>query len=215
MKIMLSADIREETGKGVARRLRLQGRVPAILYGKENISISLDARETQKILSNYGVNRLLQLQMKKGKKSTEYPVLIKEVQVNPVRGDLLHLDLFEVSLDHKINISIPVVLIGQEERPDDGLLVEQQAFEVEISCLPTQIPEKIEVDVSGLALNKPIIVGDLTPPEGVEFITPMDETLVVASVPRLEVEEEAEEEETEAAEGEGATEEGAPEGKEE
>lgn len=215
MKIMLSADIREETGKGVARRLRLQGRVPAILYGKENISISLDARETQKILSNYGVNRLLQLQMKKGKKSTEYPVLIKEVQVNPVRGDLLHLDLFEVSLDHKINISIPVVLIGQEERPDDGLLVEQQAFEVEISCLPTQIPEKIEVDVSGLALNKPIIVGDLTPPEGVEFITPMDETLVVASVPRLEVEEEAEEEKTEAAEGEGATEEGAPEGKEE
>ena len=215
MKIMLSADIREETGKGVARRLRLQGRVPAILYGKENTSISLDARETQKILSNYGVNRLLQLQLKKGKKATEYPVLIKEVQVNPVRGDLLHLDLFEVSLDHKINISIPVVLIGQEERPDDGLLVEQQAFEVEISCLPTQIPEKIEVDVSGLALNKPIIVGDLTPPEGVEFITPMDETLVVASVPRLEVEEEAEEEEAEAAEGEGAKEEGAPEGKEE
>lgn len=207
MKIMLSADIREETGKGVARRLRLQGRVPAILYGKGNTKISLDARETQKILSNYGVNRLLQLQLKKGKKSTEYPVLIKEVQVNPVRGDLLHLDLFEVSLDHKINISIPVVLIGQEERPDDGLLVEQQAFEVEISCLPTQIPEKIEVDVSALTLNKPIVAGDLTPPEGVEFVTPMDETLVVASVPRLEVEE-VEEEEAEAAEGEVAMEEG-------
>ncbi|NLZ43657.1 MAG: 50S ribosomal protein L25 [Clostridia bacterium] len=188
MEPTLTAMLRDESGKEAARRLRAEKRLPAVLYGKENKLLSLDGREVQKLLNTAGTSRLITLKIKKkNRKATEdYPVLIKEAQLDPVKGELLHLDLYEVSLDHKVNLKVPLVLTGTEERVNDGSIVELMLYEIEISCLPTQIPEKIEVDISKLAMGEAILAGDLQLPEGVELITAPDEHVVVASAPRVE-----------------------------
>src|SRR5690606_30192018 len=114
---------------------------------------------------------------------------------------LLHLDFYEVSMDHKVTLKVPLVITGEEERVNDGSIIEQMLYEIEITCLPTQIPEKIEVDISRLAMNEAILAGDLELPEGVEMVTSPEEYLVTASAPRVEaVPEETVEEPEEAAE---------------
>ena len=199
MEAVLTANVREETGKGIAHKLRSEGQIPAVLYGKDNLVITLNTREVQKVLSVFGASQLLKLKLVKGKKSSERPVLIKEVQVDPVKGHLLHVDLYEVSLDHKVTLAMPVVLIGQEERANDGSIVEQLLYEVEITCLPTAIPKNIEVDISKLTMNQSIAVKDLTPPKEVEFLTAPEEVVVLAAPPRVEAAEETAEAEAEAA----------------
>jgi large subunit ribosomal protein L25 len=188
MEPTLTAMLRNESGKEAARRLRAEKRLPAVLYGKENKLLSLDGREVQKLLNTAGTSRLITLKIKKkNRKATEdYPVLIKEAQIDPVKGELLHLDLYEVSLDHKVSLKVPLVLIGTEERVNDGSIIELMLYEIEISCLPTQIPEKIEVDISKLVMGEAILAGDLQLPKGVELITAPDEHVVVASAPRVE-----------------------------
>ena len=198
MEAVLTANVREETGKGIAHKLRSEGQIPAVLYGKDNLVITLNTREVQKVLSVFGASQLLKLKLVKGKKSSERPVLIKEVQVDPVKGHLLHVDLYEVSLDHKVTLAMPVVLIGQEERANDGSIVEQLLYEVEITCLPTAIPKNIEVDISKLTMNQSIAVKDLTPPKEVEFLTAPEEVVVLAALPRVEAAEETAEAEAEA-----------------
>ncbi|NLY89723.1 MAG: 50S ribosomal protein L25 [Firmicutes bacterium] len=203
MEATLTAMLRDESGKEAARRLRAEKRLPAVLYGKENKLLSLDGREAQKLLNTVGTSRLVTLKIKKkNRKTTEdHPVLIKEAQFDPVKGELLHLDFYEVSMDHKVTLKVPLVITGEEERVNDGSIIEQMLYEIEITCLPTQIPEKIEVDISRLAMNEAILAGDLELPEGVEMVTSPEEYLVTASAPRVEaVPEETVEEPEEAAE---------------
>ncbi|HEY8343827.1 MAG TPA: 50S ribosomal protein L25 [Bacillota bacterium] len=199
MEAILTASIREETGKGIAHKLRSAGQLPAVLYGKENLAITLNTREVQKFLATYGTSQLAQVNLVKGKKSSKRPVLIKEVQVDPVKGNLLHVDLYEVSMDTKVTVSVPIVLVGQEERQNDGALVDQLLYEVEVSCLPTEIPKRIEVDVSKLAMHQSIAVQDITLPKNVEFVTASDEVVVTAIPPRVETTETETEGEAEAA----------------
>lgn len=199
MEAILTASVREETGKGTAHKLRSAGQLPAVLYGKDNLVITLNTREVQKFLAAYGTSQLAQVNLVKGKKSSKRPVLIKEVQVDPVKGDLLHVDLYEVSMDTKVTVSVPIVLVGQEERQNDGALVDQLLYEVEVSCLPTEIPKRIEVDVSKLAMHQSIAVKDITPPKDVEFVTAFDEVVVTAIPPRVEATETEAEAEAEAA----------------
>src|SRR5690554_6051048 len=194
MEVILTATVREESGKGAAHKLRANGEIPAILYGKDNIPITLNSREVQKIIADYGTSHLLQLKLAKGKRTSKRPVLIKEVQADPIKGHLLHVDLFEVSMDHKVTLTVPLVFIGQEKRPNDGSLIEQLMYEVEVSCLPSIIPNNIEVDISGLTMNKTILVKDIIPPKDVEFVTAPEEALVAAVPPKVDTEQEATEE---------------------
>ena len=204
MEPTLTAMLRNESGKEAARRLRGEKRLPAVLYGKENKLLSLDGREAQKLFNTAGTSRLITLKIKKkNRKTTEdHPVLIKDAQLDPVKGDLLHIDFYEVSMDHKVTLKVPLVLTGEEERVNDGSIIELMLYEIEISCLPMQIPEKIEVDISQLTMNEAILAGDLDLPEGVEMITSPDEHVVAASAPRVEAvpEEETVEEPEEAVE---------------
>jgi large subunit ribosomal protein L25 len=188
MEPTLTAMLRDETGKEAARRLRAENRLPAVLYGKESKLLSLDGKEAQKLFNTAGTSRLITLKIqKKNRKTTEdHPVLIKEAQVDPVKGELLHLDFYEVSMDHKVTLKVPLVITGEGERVNDGSVIEQMLYELEISCLPTQIPEKIEVNITKLAMNESILAGDLELPKGVEMITAPDEYVVVASAPRVE-----------------------------
>ena len=193
MDAVLNAEIRSETGKGAAHRLRQQGVLPAVLYGESQKHLSLNLRELQKLLSSQGSSQLVTLKVKEGRKKQEFPVLIKEIQYHPVKGHPLHVDLYQVSMEREVVVKIPVVLTGEEERENDGSIIDLQLYEVEVSCLPVNIPAKIDVDISGLTMNNSITLADVTPPSGVEFVTPLSETVVTAHAPRVEeVAEEAE-----------------------
>lgn len=184
----LNAAIRLETGKGAAHRLRQQGILPAVLYGESQKNLNLNLRELQKFLSSKGSSQLITLKLKEGKKNQELPVLIKEIQFDPVKGNPLHVDLYQVSMERKVVVKVPVVLTGEAERVNDGSVIDLLQYEVEISCLPADIPAKIEVNISKLTMNKSITLADLTPPSRVEFVTPLSESVVTAYAPRVEEE---------------------------
>ncbi|HBG16992.1 MAG TPA: 50S ribosomal protein L25 [Firmicutes bacterium] len=196
MDSVLNAAIRTETGKGAMHRLRQQGILPAVLYGEAQENLSLNLREVKKFWNSTGINQLITLRLNQGEKNSDLPVLVKEVQYDPVKGSPLHLDLYQVSLERKVVVKVPVVLVGEDERINDGSIIDVVYYEVEVSCLPGDIPAKIEVDISKLTMNNAIAIGDLTLPSGVEFVTPLTESVVVAHAPRIE-EEPVEEEEAE------------------
>lgn len=201
MEATLTAMLRGESGKEASHRLRAEKRLPAVLYGKENKLLSVDGKEAQKLFNMIGTSRLVTLKIKKkNRKTTEdHPVLIKEAQTDPVKGQLLHLDFYEVSLDHKVTLKVPLFLTGEDERVNDGSIIEQMMYEVEISCLPTQIPEKIEINISRLTINESILAGELELPEDVEMVTSPTEHVVAATAPKVEAEPKEEEEEEEEA----------------
>jgi len=186
MDLVLTATVREETGKGAARHLRREGQLPAVLYGETQAKLSLNVREAQKYFNTKGFNQLITLHVEKGKNKEEVPVLVKEVQTDPIKGTLLHVDFYQVSMKQKVVVKVPVVLVGEENRTNDGSVIDLSLYEVEVSCLPVDIPAKIEVDISGLTMNNSITVGDLQPPAGVEFVTAATEPVVVAHAPRVE-----------------------------
>ncbi|NLC52819.1 MAG: 50S ribosomal protein L25 [Firmicutes bacterium] len=199
MDLVLTATIREGTGKGAAHRLRREGLLPAVLYGENQANLSLNVREAQKYFNTKGINQLITLQVKKGKtKKEEVPVLVKEIQYDPVKGTPLHVDFYQVSMKQKVVVKVPVALVGEDQRVNDGSIIDTVLYEVEVSCLPADIPAKIEVDISGLTMNNSVTVGELEPPAGVEFVTAASEPIVLAHAPRAEAapeEEEAAEEE--------------------
>ncbi len=186
MDAVLNAEVRSEKGKGVAHRLRQQGLLPAVLYGENQKDLILNTRELQKLISTQGSSQLITLKVKEGRKKQELPVLIKELQYHPVKGNLLHADLYQVSMEQEVVVKVPVVLVGEEERANDGSVIDHQLHEVEVSCLPANIPAKIEVNIAGLTMNNSITLADLTPPSGVQFVTPLSETVVAAYPPRVE-----------------------------
>lgn len=196
MEAVLKASLREETGKGAAHRLRQAGKIPAVIYGEKQDNIYVDAREAQKFFNVNGYSQLLTLRLEKKGKTEDLPVLVKEVQYDPVKGTPLHYDFFQVSMQQKVVVKVPVVLVGEEQRVNDGSVLETLLYELEVSCLPADIPSKIEVDVSGLTVNNSITVADLKAPAGIEFVTPAHEAVVVALAPRVEAEQAAPEETT-------------------
>jgi large subunit ribosomal protein L25 len=196
----LAVELREGTGKGVARKLRAAGRIPAVLYGqgKDAVNLTIDPRLLDGLLSKLGHNALLDLS---GDASvTGRTVLVKEIQRDPVAGSPVHADLFEIDAAQSITVSIPVHVVGIPTGVSlDGGLLDTVLREVEVDCLPQSIPERIDVDVSQLALGDSIHVSDLQLPADVEMKTHGD--LAVASVVAPTVEEEPVVEEEEGLEG--------------
>jgi large subunit ribosomal protein L25 len=138
---------------------------------------------------------LLTLRLSRGEKSEDLPVLVKEIQYDPVKRTPIHLDLYQVSMEQEVNVNVPVVLVGEEKREDDGSVMDLIHFRLEVSCLPAEIPAKIEVDVSKLAANETITIADLNLPSGVKFTADSNEPVVVATIPKMELDEEVDGEE--------------------
>ena len=188
----LVAEVREGKGKGVARKLRAAGRIPAVLYGrgKESRSLTLDPHALEQLLraSDAGMNTLIDLRVA-GPEAKGQVVLVKELQRDPVRGVPLHADLYQVDLETSIDVSVPIHLVGRPQGVElhDGIL-DHSLRELEIACLPRAIPESFEVDVSELEIGDTIHVRDLALPEGVELRSDAD--LSVASVVAARVVEE-------------------------
>ena len=192
----LAVEERPERGSREARRLRRAGLVPGVLYGgtdSETVSFKVGARELRQLL--VGGQALFDLKVGDAK---PLPVIVKDQQLHPVREDLLHIDLLEVRLDEKIQAPVTIELTGGEEAPGvkEGGVLEHVTRELNIEALPTDIPDNIVVDVSGLDIAATMPLSDLTPPAGVSFLDP-DETVIATVVVPTEVEEPEVEEETE------------------
>jgi len=198
-------------GSRAVRRLRRSGRVPGVLYGHggEAVGFDADARELRLALASTGA--VLDLSVDGGKAT---PVVLKETQRDPVRGETIHVDLLRVRLDEAIHAVVPLELTGTEDAPGvkEGGVLEQITRELNVEALPTAIPESIVHDVSEMVIGDTLLLTVVAVPEGVTLLDDLEETvLVTLSPPRLqaEVEEEIEAEtelvgEGEAAEGEAA-----------
>jgi large subunit ribosomal protein L25 len=197
-RVTLQAEIREVSGKGGARELRRNGRVPAVIYGNEvpeTLHIAIDSKVlTHSVRPHEAHNFIVDLEVEK----TVYPTIIADIQQDPVTEEPLHVDFYRISMEKPIHTTIPIVLVGSSPGEKEGGMLEHNLREMSISCLPGNLPDSIEVDVSDLNLDESIHVSDLVPPAGVEFLTEEHDTVVHVRRPRLV----AEVEEVEAAEGE-------------
>jgi len=203
---------RETLGSAESRRLRKQGLVPGVLYGSgEPVAISVHERELRRALTGAaGLHSILDVEID-GKGKTHASIL-KDFQVDPVRGGVTHVDLQEVRLDQTINASVSVNLIGGDDAPGvrEGGVLSQVLREVTVEALPLEVPEHIDVDVSALEIGATLRLAELAAPEGVTILGDEDAVVATITAPTREVEEAAEGEE--GAEGEGAPAEDAAEG---
>ena len=217
-QLELKAKIRKTIGNGPARVLRRDGKIPAVLYGPktEPTLLSVEVRDLEKIFKTGNVGQvLLNLVIQNGQESTR-PAMIKELQAHPVTGRYLHIDFYEIDLERKIKVGVPVVATGQSVGVELGGLLQIVRRELEVLCLPTQIPESIEIDVSSLEIGDSIHVEEIELEGDVEIPADVNFTVITCLAPKVEAEPEEEEEELdeEAAEAEGeeaADEEEAPE----
>ena len=189
-KVTLSVDQRIESGKGPARRLRAAGKAPAVFYGKktEPIKIAIDVHDFRKAIEQAGSNPLFDLQIREDGGTTTRRALLKERQIRPLDGSLVHLDFLEVFMDESIEVTVPIEFEGKPVGIDKGGIFQASARELRVSCLPDNIPNVITVDVSGLDVGHSVHVGDITLPEGVSTL--QDKGVAVATVAALKKEEE-------------------------
>jgi large subunit ribosomal protein L25 len=196
-QIDLKAQVRKTTGNGPARVLRREGRIPAVLYGPKTDSmlLSIDFKEFEQIVKKENIGSvLLNLQIQNGKTLTR-SAMIKELQTHPTSGVFLHIDFYEIDMQRKITVSIPVVTRGKIASVEEGGLLQIVRRELEVFCLPTAIPEAIEVDVTDLKIGDSIHIQEIPLPGDIEIPADVDYTVVTVLAPK--VEEVVEEEELE------------------
>ena len=205
----LTVEERSEQGSRPVRRLRKTGFVPGVVYGGgsgECRSFKVDARELRAAL--HAGSAVLDLQIGG---DGAIPVMVKDQQIHPVRSDVLHIDLIQVNLREKVHAPVSVELVNGDEAPGvkGGGVLEQVTRELNVEALPTDIPEHITIDVSHLEAAGTMHLGEVTAPEGVEFLDDPEETIIATiTIPTEEPEEPEVEEETELV-GEGEAAEGA------
>ena len=203
----LKAKTRENTGKGYARTLRQQGRVPAVFYGPdtETISLSVSAHDLELLLKKSDSRQqLVTLAMDEG--GTTRSAMIKELQTQPVSDSLLHVDFFEVAMDRKIRVRVPVVVTGDSVGVEMGGLLQIVRREIEVLSLPLEVPESIEIDITDLDVGDSIHVDEIPLEGDVEIPADVNFTVLTILSPKMEAEPEEEEEELEEGEEEAADE---------
>jgi large subunit ribosomal protein L25 len=184
----LVVESRANTGKGAVRKLRAAGRIPAILYGqgKESVPLAIDPRALEKVLKTGGANTLLDLTVE-GRSDLGKPVaLVKELQRHPIRGTILHADLYQVDLTKTVEVEVPIHLLGKAKGIDFGGILEHSLREVALECLPRSIPASIEVDISNMEIGDVIHVRDLALPTGVSLVSDPDLGVVHVALPAAE-----------------------------
>ena len=186
----LKVERRTGTGKSVARRLRQQGRIPAIVYGEgEPIPVAADPKSLLKALrTEAGENVILNLTIVDTDEVTR-KAMVKAVQVDPVSGIVLHADFLAISMERPIEVEVPVDLMGVARGvKEEGGIVEQILRELKVKCLPSAIPDRIQLDISTLSIGDVVHVKDLAIPGGVELLTDREQVVVtVAAAPVEEV----------------------------
>ncbi|MBA3840328.1 MAG: 50S ribosomal protein L25 [Thermoleophilaceae bacterium] len=193
----LTVEERAERGSRATRRLRREGWVPGVVYGEgsETVSFKVGVRDLR--LALQAATAVIDLKVGSAR---PLPVIVKETQQHPVRGEVMHLDLLQVNLRQKIHSTLAVELVGSESAPGvvQGGVLEHVTRELNIEALPGDLPERIDVDVSGLEVAGTLPLSEISPPEGVEFLDDPDETVIATiGAPTALEETDAVEEETE------------------
>jgi large subunit ribosomal protein L25 len=197
--IELNAALREETGKGPAKRLRAAGSLPAVLYGpaiEENLKLTLNSNELEKILHHTaGGTLLINLLVDNAKKART--VMFKDVLRDPVREFLLHVDLMEVRMDQTVAVEIPLHIIGKSKGVAEGGLIQHDHRIIKGECLPNSIPASIDIDITELEVGQSLHIKDLVFPDGFKSLEDEEVTIVSVVAPTIEEEKTAEEMEEE------------------
>ncbi len=194
MKFDLTVEVREQGGKGPARQLRRSGRVPAVLYGQGECQLlSVNPDELVKVLrAQTGATALISLTVNGSKSNGKRIALLRDYQVDPVSGDVLHADFFEVLMDKPIRVKVPVHLIGgQPVGVKDGGVLHHVLRELHVECLPSALPDFIEVDASGLHINQGIHLKEIAKPAGLRFLDDPEHMIVSVAAPMTEAKLEA------------------------
>lgn len=185
-RINLNAETRDKVGKGVARALRRANIIPAVIYrGGESLPIKLNRKELAHFIkTSSGTQAVVNLKFPDG---TSKLALLKEYLVDPVKGDLLHSDFFEVSLSEKVKVTVHISITGEPVGVKrDGGILQYGLREMELECLPDKIPDNIEVNVSELLTGHSIHVSDISLPEGIKVLTDPDELIAIVTAPIVE-----------------------------
>ena len=194
-QVFLSADVRTEAGKKIAKRLRCQGRLPAVVYGEREVPIacSVEQRALADLLHDHGRNAIIALTAGDTRQST----IVKDIQYHPLNGDILHVDFHRINLTRKIVVEVPIAVQGVPlgVRNDGGIL-EHMLHGLEVECLPTDIPDQVGVDVSKLEIGDSLHVSDLAlDSDDLTIVTDGDRTVFAVVAPAIvAAEEEAEDE---------------------
>jgi large subunit ribosomal protein L25 len=211
-RIRLEVKPRDDAGSAVARRLRAGGMIPGVLYGggKNAHPFAVEERELRRVLTGeHGLHAILDVVFD-GQKTAHHAVL-KDYQLDPVRPRLLHVDLHEVRLDQVIQTQVAIEPVGESPGVKEGGALTLVLREINVEALPMEVPDRLELDISGMAIGDSLRVSDISAPEGVQLLDD-PESVVVTVTPPTKVEEPEVEEEEEELEGEEALEGEAEEG---
>lgn len=185
----LKAEARVGTGKGVARKLRAVGKLPAVVYGGDTavLHLSLDTHDAEILFHRISVdNTIIDIEVDSEKEPI--PTLVRDIQTHPWKASLLHVDFLRIQKGVAIEVDIPLRLIGTPTGVSvEGGVIEQIVHDLSVRCIPSKIPESIEVDVSELALGGVMHVSDLTLGKGVEVMMAPGQTICMVSQPRAEI----------------------------
>ncbi len=197
MSFKIKGEKRNVFGKNASRRLRRSGMIPVILYGAkdDNVSLALEKKDLFQVLkAETGENTVFEVSFN----SETRNAMIKELQRNPVTDEIIHADLVQIAMDKVVQVSVPVSAVGEAVGVKaEGGFVDFITREIEIECLPKDIPEHIEIDISGLHLRQSFKVSDVVVPSEITLISDPETILVHIEIPTLEEEIEEEEEEEE------------------
>ena len=201
-EVALKAEVRQERGKGPARRMRAAGKVPGTVYGRgmDAVAVTVDARELDHTLStDAGANVLIDLRIG----SDTHLTLARALDRHPIRGTILHVDFLKIARDVAITVDVPVHFEGEAKGVKEGGVLEHHLWQLHVECLPGNVPERINIDVNAMDIGSIIRVSDVSVPDGVTILNGEEEIIVTCVVPQiLKVEEEVPAEEAVAVEGE-------------
>jgi large subunit ribosomal protein L25 len=186
-EIRLKAEKRVQGGKNPARRLRKEGIIPAVLYGKdvEPLSLSISAKEWRLLQTRVKSNTIIKMELKKNGATEERPVMLKDLQRTGLSDAILHIDFLQVSMERAVQVEVPIHFVGEPAGLVKGGVIEQHLRSIMIESLPGQIPEKIEVDISALDIGDSIHISDLDLPN-IKLLAPPDVAVVGVTPPQAE-----------------------------
>ena len=189
-KVILKAKVREGLGKGACKRLRKEGKIPSAVYkdGKAGVNVQVDGKELRHALhTEAGENAIITMEISSEGKNITKTVIVKEIQLEPVNDGYFHVDFHEISLKEKLKVNVPVVIKGESAgvKEEEGVLA-QLMWEIEVQCLPTEIPEHIEVNVEELHIGDAIHVREIAPISGVTILDDPEQVVVSVNMPQKE-----------------------------
>lgn len=185
-QVKLESKKRDKAGKGVARKLRAEGRIPAVLYGRASqpMSLELEEKAVATLMKEYGLNPIIELSVEAGQSSEVHTCMIADFQKDVYQRFVTHLDLKRVDLTQKVMAAVQLVVVGESDVRSKGGIVQRSVDTIHVHCLPADIPKVIELDISALGPGEHLSIKDVSVPAGVELVDPPDTALISVFSPR-------------------------------